>query len=95
MPQARIATQALRDRLLALQAHGYTPEPDSVELLRRFRAEANIYRAENVPILSELLKLGNQFDKVEGGLNIVWAENVPILSELLKLGNQFEKIMAG
>ena len=80
MPQTRIATQALRDRLLALQAHGYTPEPDSVELLRRFRAEASIYRAENVPILSELLKLGNQFDKVEGGLSIVWngaTETIP------------------
>ena len=25
MPQARVADQALRDRLLALQAHGYTP----------------------------------------------------------------------
>ena len=72
MPQARVAEQALRDRLLALQAHGYTPEPDSVELLRRFRAEADIYRAENVPILSELMKLGNQFDKIMGGLNIDW-----------------------
>ena len=80
LPQARVADQALRDRLLALQAHGYTPEPDSVELLRRFRAEADNYRAENVPILSELLKLGNQFDKVEGGLNIVWngaTETIP------------------
>jgi oligoendopeptidase F len=51
-----------------------------VELLRRFRAEASIYRAENVPILSELLKLGNQFDKVEGGLSIVWngaTETIP------------------
>jgi oligoendopeptidase F len=80
MPQTRIATQALRDRLLALQAHGYTPGPDSAELLRRFRAEADIYCAENVPILSELMKLGNQFDKIMGGLNIDWngtTETIP------------------
>ena len=72
MPQARVAEQALRDRLLALQARGYTPDPDTVELLRRFRAEADIYRAENVPILSDLMKLGNQFDKIMGGLSIEW-----------------------
>jgi oligoendopeptidase F len=80
MPQARIATQALRDRLLALQAHGYTPEPDSVELFRRFRAEADIYCAENVPILSDLMKLVNQFDKIMGGLSIEWngaTETIP------------------
>ena len=80
VPQKRVAEQALRDRLLTLQAHGYTPGSDSVELLRRFRAEADIYRAENVPILSELLKLGNQFDKIMGGLSIDWngtAETIP------------------
>ena len=80
MPQARVADQALRDRLLTLQAHGYTPGPTTVELLRRFRAEASIYRAANVPILSELLKLGNQFDKIMGGLNIDWngaTETIP------------------
>ena len=80
MPHARVTEQALRDRLLALQAHGYTPGSDTVELLRRFRAEADIYRAENVPILSELLKLGNQFDKIMGGLNIDWngaTETIP------------------
>jgi oligoendopeptidase F len=72
MPQARVANQALRDKLLTLQAHGHTPEPDTIELLRRFRAEADIYCAENVPILSELMKLGNQFEKVMGGLNVEW-----------------------
>jgi oligoendopeptidase F len=80
LPQARIATQTLRDRLLSLQAHGYTPDPDSAEVLRRFRAEAEIYRAENVPILSDLLKLGNQFEKIMGGLTVDWngtTETIP------------------
>ncbi len=79
-PQARVADQALRDRLLTLQAHGYTPKPDSAELLRRFRAEADIYRAGNVPILSELMKLGNQFEKIMGRLSIDWngtTETIP------------------
>ncbi len=80
MPQARVADQALRDKLLALQLRGYTPGPDTTELLRRFHAEADIYCAENVPILSELMKLGNQFEKIIGGLNVDWhgaTETIP------------------
>ena len=54
IPQARVADQALRDRLLTLP--GYTPSADTLELVRRFRAEAAIFRAENVPIQSDLMK---------------------------------------
>ncbi len=70
LPRARVADQALRDRLLSLA--GYTPPADAVELVRRFRASADIFCAENVPILSELLKLSNQYDKIMGGLTIDW-----------------------
>jgi oligoendopeptidase F len=72
MPQTRVADQALRDKLLAAQTRGYAPGADTIELLRRFRAEADIFRARNVPILSDLMKLGNQFEKIMGGLNIDW-----------------------
>jgi oligoendopeptidase F len=70
MPRARVADQALKDRLLALP--GYEPAPDAREMLRRLRAEAQIYDEANVPLLSELMKLGNQYDKIAGGLEIEW-----------------------
>ena len=78
LPKARIADQALRDRLLALE--GYAPAEDEVELLKRFQAEARVYDENNVPILSELMKLGQQYDKITGGLSIDWdgrTETVP------------------
>ncbi len=68
----------MRDRLLALP--GYAPSPDTADMLRRFRTEAEIYRAENVPILSELMKLENKYDKAIGGLDIGWngaTETIP------------------
>ena len=73
-----VADQALRDRLLTLP--GYTPSADTLELVRRFHAEATIFRAENVPIQSDLMKLENQFDKIIGGLAIDWegaTETIP------------------
>lgn len=78
IPQARVAEQALRDRLLTLA--GYMPPTDSAELLRRFRAEAEIFRAENVPIISDLMKRENEYDKTIGGLTVDWngaAETIP------------------
>ncbi len=70
LPQARIAEQQLRDRLLALAE--YVPSAETAMLIRRFRAEASIYREENVPIHSELMKLANQYDKITGALGIDW-----------------------
>jgi oligoendopeptidase F len=78
IPQARVSEQALRDRLLTLT--GYAPSADTVELLHRFRAGADIYRAENVPILSDLMKLENKYEKAIGGLTIEWngaTETIP------------------
>jgi oligoendopeptidase F len=70
LPRMRIAEQALRDRLLALD--GYEPAADEIEIVRRFQAQASIYSKTNVPLLSELMRLENQYDKITGGLSIPW-----------------------
>jgi len=69
-PKASIAEQALRDKLLAVE--GWQPAPDQVELLRRLRAESEIFAEANVPLLSELAVLENRYDKIAGGLSIEW-----------------------
>jgi oligoendopeptidase F len=70
MPQVRMADQALRDKLLRLQ--GYEPSPETEEMVRRFRAEASIYRDDNVSLLSELAVLENEYGKITGALTIDW-----------------------
>jgi oligoendopeptidase F len=69
-PRVRMADQALRDRLLSVE--GYSPSPETREMLRRFRTEAAIYRDENVPLLSELAVLENEYGKITGALTIEW-----------------------
>lgn len=70
MPQAKIAAQALKNKLLAFE--DYTPQADAVMMMKRFRTEAVIFREENVPIQSELTKLGNEYEKLVGGMTIEW-----------------------
>jgi oligoendopeptidase F len=70
IPQQKVASQALRDKLLALP--GYAPSAETTVMLRRFRAEAELFRPANVPLESELMKLANQYDKTIGGLGIEW-----------------------
>ena len=70
MPQAKIAAQALRNKLLAFE--DYTPQADTVMMMKRFRTEASIFREENVPLQSELTKLGNEYEKLVGGMTIEW-----------------------
>ncbi|MGH2545003.1 MAG: M3 family oligoendopeptidase [Ardenticatenaceae bacterium] len=70
IPEWQVAEQALKERLLAL--NGYIPSAESAQILKRFRTEAAIYRDENVPLQSELMKLANEYDKMVGGMTIEW-----------------------
>ena len=79
LPQVRVADQALRDRLLGVE--GYVPSSETQEMVRRFRAEASIYRDENVPLLSELMVLENEYGKITGALTIDWDGEVETLQK--------------
>ncbi|PKO21242.1 MAG: M3 family oligoendopeptidase [Chloroflexi bacterium HGW-Chloroflexi-1] len=84
IPRSRVADQALRDKLLSLP--GYVPSSETVQLVRRFHAEAAIFRPENVPLHGQLMKLENRYDKITGGLSIDWdgaAETIPQASARL------------
>ena len=69
-PQAQVAGQALKQKLLAVP--GYQPDDDAALLLRRFRNEADIFRAENVALESKLALLSNQYNKRVGAMTIEW-----------------------
>ncbi len=67
-PKAQVAAQALKAKLLAL--HGYTPHPDQAGMLERLRADASIYRDENVPILTELTVMDAEYNKIVGAMSV-------------------------
>ena len=67
-PKARVADQALKERLFKLDV----PGEDMVLVLRNMRNEAELFRDSNIPLLTELAKLENEYDKITGGLKADW-----------------------
>jgi oligoendopeptidase F len=67
-PQFLITDQKLKDKLLS---SGLKPNRFEIPL-RNMRSEAALYREANVPLLSEELKLSNEYDKIIGAQTIIW-----------------------
>ncbi|MBT3240118.1 MAG: M3 family oligoendopeptidase [Chloroflexi bacterium] len=67
-PHAETASQKAKEKYLE---SGLPLENFSIQL-RNMKAEASLYREENLPLLSEEKKLGNAYDKVIGAQSIQW-----------------------
>ncbi|MEZ0397134.1 MAG: M3 family oligoendopeptidase [Anaerolineales bacterium] len=83
-PQAMAAEQKLKEKLLASGL-----EPTGFEIpLRNMRAEADLFRQANLPLLAEQQKLGIEYDKIFGAQTVQW-EGEEIT--LTKLGLVFQQ----
>lgn len=65
---AKTAEQKLKDKLLA---SGLSPKGFET-VLRRMRAEAEIFREENLPLLAEEQKLIAEYNKLRGAFAVMW-----------------------
>lgn len=68
-PQAMAAEQRMREKLLASGLEA--PEGFAVPL-RKMRAGASLFREENIPVLSELRKLGLEYTRIAGARTVTW-----------------------
>ncbi len=66
-PRVQVAGQNLTQRLLEV---AFEPPLDQLELLRRFRNEADLFREANVPVKTELETLSSEFQEIKGGLMV-------------------------
>ena len=67
-PKAEAASQTLKQKLLdsGLQPAGFEIP------LRNLRAEADLFRSENLPLLAEEVKLSNKYDEIVGAQTVQW-----------------------
>lgn len=80
-PAMQEAEQQLKEKLLASGL-----EPAGFELpLRRMRAEAALFRPENLPLFTEEQKLATQYDKIIGAQTVEWAGEELTLPQLQPL----------
>ncbi len=67
-PQSMQAEQALKQKLLDSRL-----EPAGFEVaLRNLRAEASLFRADNLQLLSQEQNLSNEYDKLTGAQTVTW-----------------------
>jgi oligoendopeptidase F len=78
-PAARAADQHLKEKLLA---SGLEPGGMAVPL-RNLRAEADLFRADNLPLLAEVEKLNTRYDQVIGAQTVAWEGEEITLTQLL------------
>jgi oligoendopeptidase F len=77
-PNVMAADQKLKEKLLASQI-----EPKGFEIpLRNMRAEADLFRASNLPLLAEQQKLAIQYDKIYGAQTVNWEGEEVTLTRL-------------
>jgi len=81
-PGFRRADQALKQLLLAQAADDEALGEAMRVPLRGMRNQADLFREANVPLLTELAKLGNEYDKITGGMKADWAGEERNLSQL-------------
>lgn len=83
-PQAKSAEQKLKEKLLE---SGITPIGYEVPM-RDLRAQANLFRESNLPLLSGDKKLGVEFDKTIGAQSVEWEGEQVSLPQLLPIYQQ-------
>ncbi len=80
MPKVSTANQTLKQKFLALT--DFAPTADTEMLLKHFRSEASIFRAENIPLETDLTKLSNAYDKAVGAMTIEWEGRTETLPQV-------------
>ena len=80
-PQVKTAEQRLKDKLLA---SGLSPKSFDTAL-RMMRAEAEIFREENLVLFAEEQKLITEYIKVIGSLTVMWEEEERTFTQMLAL----------
>ncbi|MCA9950211.1 MAG: M3 family oligoendopeptidase [Anaerolineales bacterium] len=81
VPPFKSADQALKERLLAAET-AVDGIQDLDLVLRNLRNEADLFRAENIPLQTELDRLTNEYDKITGGMKVDWDGEEKNLSQL-------------
>ncbi len=89
VPTIEAADQKLKLKLLASQL-----QPIGFEIpLRNMRAEADLFRTENLPLLTENRQLGLEYDKIIGAQTIQWADQETTLTQLRQVYQDSDRPM--
>ncbi|HYF62971.1 MAG TPA: hypothetical protein VD886_09190, partial [Herpetosiphonaceae bacterium] len=85
-PKGRVASNNLKQHLLRADVGALPADAD--QMLRRFRAEADLFRAENLPLFTEVDRLSNEFNKIMGAMSVELDGQTMTMQQVQKLWNE-------
>jgi oligoendopeptidase F len=88
-PRAKAAEQKLKEKLLASEL---TPQGYEVPL-RDLRTQADLFREENLPLLSEEKKLAVTYDKLIGDQTVIWEGEELTLPQLQPVYQETDRVL--
>ncbi len=89
-PRAQAMEQKLKEKLLE---SGLQPEGFEIPL-RNMRAEADLFRAENLPLIREEMKVGTKYDKIVGAQTVEWEGQeltIPQIAPLMQKSDRSQR----
>jgi len=86
-PQAMAQEQKLKEKLLA---SGLQPAGFEIPL-RNMRAEADLFRSENLPLLAEEQKLTQEYGRIVGAQTVVWEGQEVTLQQLRPVAQETDR----
>jgi oligoendopeptidase F len=88
-PLAQAANQKLKEKFLASGL-----EPDGFAIpLRNMRAEAELFREANLPLLSEEKKLSTEYDRIKGNQTVDWQGRELTIMQLLPVYQDPDRVV--
>lgn len=84
-PGYSLADQALKERLLEHMTSDDMAGDDMRVPMQKMRNQAELFREANIPLFTELAKLGNEYDKATGGMKTDWEGEEKNLNQLNSL----------
>ena len=86
-PNAEAIEQELKNKLL----HSGV-QPAGFEIpLRNMRAEAELFRLENLPLLAQEIKLSSEYDKISGAQTVKWDGQELTIQQLVRVYQQDDR----
>jgi oligoendopeptidase F len=86
-PQMNSADQRLKQKLLSSGL-----EPDGFDIpLRNFRAEADLFRDENLPLLTREQKLATEYDRIIGNQTVEWDGEERTIAQLRPVYQELDR----
>jgi oligoendopeptidase F len=90
-PQIKPLYFEMQKKFLASPAVSLLDEKRYGILIRKWRADVEIFTPENIPLETELVRLTNEYDKLNGAMTVVFEGKERTLQQMARYGEQTDR----